>query len=173
MVARQQQTHRSRERQAAVCPVRREPFETAVRRNLLRQVVQIRERVQAQGFVADLHSSGSSRMSCNIAVSSCVSAKYFSRIPAFSGVPTISASESRSTLKSPLSLMMLSAWLTASRNSPTASLSRHLFRGQVAPAEGVERRLLPRALPCGFGDEQVAGMVQIRTFVEMTFIAAA
>ena len=58
MVARQQQTHRSRERQAAVAPVRREPFETAVRRNLLRQVVQIRERVQAQRIVADLHSSG-------------------------------------------------------------------------------------------------------------------
>lgn len=173
MVARQQQAHGSRERQAAVAPVRREPFETAVRRNLLRQVVQIRERVQAQRIVTDLHPSG---VELHILQRSRVVLR--EREVLFQN-PRLFRRADDLRFREPFDLEKPAFVDDAFRlphgiqKQPHGILIPHLFRGQVAPAEGVERRLLPRALPCGFGDEQVARVVQVRTFVEMTFIAAA
>ena len=173
MVARQQQTHRSRERQAAVASVRREPFETAVRRNLLRQVVQIRERVQAQRIVADLHPSGVQPhvlQRGRVVLRECE--VLFQNPGLFRRADDLRFREPFD-LEKPAFVDDAFRLAHGIQKQPHGILIPHLFRGQVAPAEGVERRLLPRALPCGFGDEQVAGVIQVRTFVEMPFIAAA
>ena len=55
MVAGQQQSQRSSERQAAVRTVGREPFVSVVRSHRRRQVFRVREHVQAQALVADAH----------------------------------------------------------------------------------------------------------------------
>ena len=55
MVAGKQQSQRGGKRQAAVRTVGREPFVTAVRGSRSRQVFRVRQRVQAQAFVADAH----------------------------------------------------------------------------------------------------------------------
>lgn len=55
VVTIQQQAHRGGKRQAAVRTVGREPFITAVRTHFARQVLRVREGMQAEEVVADTH----------------------------------------------------------------------------------------------------------------------
>ena len=55
VVTIQQQTHRGGKRQAAVRTIGREPFITAVRTHLTRQILRVREGMQAEEVVADTH----------------------------------------------------------------------------------------------------------------------
>ena len=58
MVARQQQSHRRREGEAAVATVRGHPLVTHVGGKLAGQVLRIREGMQAEPLVSDTHPSG-------------------------------------------------------------------------------------------------------------------
>ena len=58
MVARQQKPHGSREREAAVGALRREPFVASVGGRGLRHRIQIGERIERESFVAYAHLSG-------------------------------------------------------------------------------------------------------------------
>ncbi len=58
MVARQQQSHRRREGEAAVAAVRGHPLVTHVGGELAGQVLRIREGMQAKPLVSDTHPSG-------------------------------------------------------------------------------------------------------------------
>ena len=90
-------------------------------------------------------SAGERLMSFSVVVFSCEREKYFSMMPAFFPVPTISSVVRRSSPTSPESPMMRSNWSTLSMNRTTASLSL-TSRGMMVPRQRMEKLLCCRLL---------------------------
>ena len=93
-------------------------------------------------------------------------------MPGSFSVPVISSVVSRSSLTSPLSLTILSNCPHRFHETLHRFLVPYLLRNQKTTAERVPVALLPGALFGGLGKEQVAGVVQVGTFVEVAFKTA-
>ena len=102
-------------------------------------------------------------------VSVCESEKYFSTIPAVSLVPVISSEVRRVRVTE--TAIVHNAFKLPHRFEKLCNRFPvpYLFGDKETPAKGGEVTLHPAAFLCGFRQEQIAGMVQERSFIEMPF----
>ena len=172
MVAGQHHAHGGGIAQTAVRAVCREAFVPSVRPHFSRQIVEVGERVQAEPLVSDTHfvrvqlhvlQHGSSVCrECKIPFDN---ARFvFRSRNLFRGQP----------FQPDKSAVVNDTFKLSHRFHETLHrfLVPYLLRNQKTTAERVPVTLLPGALFGGLGEEQVAGVVQVGTFVEVAFKTA-
>src|SRR5680860_1028317 len=88
--------------------------------------------MKQQGVIPDFHFSGIQSDVLQAGFCSCEREKYFSTIPGFLSVPTISSVDKRVSRTNSLSFMICSNWFTDSTNLKIVSLSFISF-GRIKP----------------------------------------
>ena len=167
VVARQQKSHGSREREAAVGALRREPFVASVGGRGLRHRIQIGERIERESFVAYAHLSGIEPevfVDDLRRVAECEVAGHEARVLRRTDEPLgrepfqlHDAAVVQDTLHLPCGVQKTRDGLPVP----------HPLRNEEAPAERAVGARLTHPLGCGERNEKVTRVVEERPLVEM------
>ncbi len=172
MVAGQHHAYGGSIAQTAVRAVCREAFVPSIRPHFSRQIVEVGERVQAEPLISDTHPVRIQLHVLQHGSSVCRECKVpfdnarfvFRSRNLFRGQP----------FQPGKSAVVNDTFKLSHRFHETLHrfLVPYLLRNQKTTAERVPVALLPGALFGGLGKEQVAGVVQVGTFVEVAFKTA-
>ena len=172
VVAGKQQAHGSGERQAAVRAVGREPFVTAVSGHRSGQVFRVRQGMQAQPVVADAH------LPCRHfhVLQTVHIARRERKVPAYDARFLFRARKlvigEPTQPDVPRIVQDTRELLHRLDELHRRFLVLHLLRHDVPTAQGAPVALLPHALLRRLGQEQVALVMEERSFVEVHLVAA-
>jgi len=173
VVAGKQYPYRGGKGQAAVAAVCGEPFVTAVRGHTRRQVFRIGEGMQAEAVVAHFHFPRAEREVLQAGGILLREREVFlddtrrGVRPGYLVVRQARDAEQAAVVHDTLELP------AAFQKTGDCILVLHLFGDDESPCQGVETARRAAALFRGLGQEEVAGVLQVRTLVEVPLETAA